>query len=117
MAWRCFDEVPSQSVTQRPQTKNMKLPVVGAGETVMLGRCQKVEPVAIAPPMRRTFESTHEETLYRILDAHPVLSCMLNDWDMDYRKTFGSSSPGLDAAASSLNHSLGNFLRQELLRK
>src|SRR6185369_9638888 len=63
IARRVLDPVPAQSVAQRQQAEIAALPVIVERMAIVTGGTDEVEPDAVAPPVRRAFEPSHEEAV------------------------------------------------------
>jgi hypothetical protein len=53
--------MPAQAIAQRPESKLVALAVIVQDMAVVAGRPDEVEPDAVAPSVRRTFEAGLEE--------------------------------------------------------
>ena len=56
---RFLDQVPSYTVAGGTNSKFGKPAIIGVSKAVVLGRCDHVEPLPVAPPVGGAFKSAH----------------------------------------------------------
>ena len=79
LAGRLLDQMPAQAIADGAETELLAQPVVAQHVPVVARRANEVEPNAVAPPVRRTFEPGLEEAGEMI--AHGPQQCARNEME------------------------------------